>query len=153
MPRYSCPVSSPKDGVKLMVFGFFVGSMVLVPLEISLPSTRMLQAPSALLTMAIFLASSSADLLPLTSSDVTRQVPTYCWRSFLIAFSLAASPAAKRPLVATNAPRAQNTRVFMLFSKRTTMCLSALLRVVSGLLTGQRASHSQFFILHSSFFI
>src|SRR6476646_7280076 len=72
-----------------MVLGVFVGSMVLVPLLISLSSERRLHVPSEPLTTVSFLASSSIALLPFTSRATTLHFPSICLRSLLIAASLA----------------------------------------------------------------
>src|SRR5437762_3231243 len=116
MPRYSLPASSPTVGVKLIVLGFLVGSIMLVPLAISLPLTWMLHVPSAPLTTVIFLASSSLDLLPLFSRATTLQVPTYACRSFLIALSLALSPA--QALVRTNTATTDNAQSLFMETSR-----------------------------------
>src|SRR5215469_12979951 len=84
-----------------MVLGFFVGSMVLVPLLISLSSERRLHVPSEPLTTVNFFASSSFALLPLTSRAATLHVPSYCFRSFLIASSLASPAVATGPIAVT----------------------------------------------------
>src|SRR5262249_31740926 len=82
--------------------GFFVGSILLVPLLTSLPSDCTLQVPSALLVTVIFFASSSSAGLPSTWRDTARQTPSYFSRSFLIASSGVGSAATTRPAAATN---------------------------------------------------
>ena len=86
-----------------MVFGLLVGSIVLVPIILSMPSIRRLHVPSEPWTIVKFLAYSSVDLLPLISRDTIRHVPSMCLRSFWIAVSLASSAEAIAPMPATNA--------------------------------------------------
>src|SRR5262245_17868804 len=93
-----------------MVLGFFVGSMVLVPLLISWSSERRLQVPSEPLTTVSFFASPSPTLLPLTSRATTLQVPSYCFRSFLIAPSLVSPAVATAPSAVTKVPPTRNPK-------------------------------------------
>src|SRR5258708_7432570 len=93
-----------------MVLGFFVGSMVLVPLFISLSSERRLHVPSEPLTTVSFLASSSVPLLPSTSKATTLHVPSICLRSFLIAASLASPAEAIATIAVRNTPTTKNPK-------------------------------------------
>src|SRR5882672_1111714 len=68
------------------------------------PSYCKIQVPSPLLTTVNLLAPSSGCLLPLSSSETTRQVPSYFFRSFLIASCFSSSAAARKPRHAKTKP-------------------------------------------------